>query len=297
MIKTYDFKSPKKFTKERMSLVENLYDSFSRALAPYMTGLLQSFCEISITDIEEKRYQEFASTIESRSLFGLMSLSPDNKDYNEAPLMMEVDTRLGFYMVERLLGGAGTEYKLSRDFTDIEKAILQYIFGQITEFIGMAWNEYLDVSVTLTGIQTNAHLLQMSAPEDLVVEVGLELSIDNLRAPIRLVMHGPNVDELTSKLGYSFVDSQKKKKDDAKRRSKRDSIEQHLLESEVEIRAIMQEFQLDAHDVLELRVGDVVPINMNINEDVTVYVGDMACFEAKLGQTKLRKAVEISREL
>ena len=59
----------------------------------------------------------------------------------------------------------------------------------------------------------------------------------------------------------------------------------------------MQEFQLDAHDVLELRVGDVVPINMNINEDVTVYVGDMACFEAKLGQTKLRKAVEISREL
>ena len=89
-----------------------------RALAPYMTGLLQSFCEISITDIEEKRYQEFASTIESRSLFGLMSLSPDNKDYNEAPLMLEVDTRLGFYMVERLLGGAGTEYKLSRDFTD-----------------------------------------------------------------------------------------------------------------------------------------------------------------------------------
>ncbi len=297
MIKTYDFKSPKKFTKERMSLVENLYDSFSRALAPYMTGLLQSYCEISVTDIEEKRYQEFASTIESRSLFGLVSLLPDNKDFNEAPLLMEVDTRLGFYIVERLLGGAGTEYKINRDFTDIEKAILEYVLGKMTEFIGIAWNEYLDVSVSLTGIQTNAHLLQMNAPEDLVIEVGLELSIDSLRAPLRLVMPGPNVDELTSKLGYSFADSQKKKKDDVKRRSKRSSIEQHLLESEVEIRAIMQEFKLDAHDILELRVGDVVPINMNINEDVTVYVGDKPCFEAKMGQTKLRKAVEISKEL
>ena len=29
MIKAYDFKSPKKFTKERMSTVENLYDRVS----------------------------------------------------------------------------------------------------------------------------------------------------------------------------------------------------------------------------------------------------------------------------
>ena len=53
MIKSYDFKSPKKFTKERMSTVENLYDSFARALAPYLTGLLQSFCEININGIVE----------------------------------------------------------------------------------------------------------------------------------------------------------------------------------------------------------------------------------------------------
>lgn len=61
MIKTYDFKSPKKFTKERMSTVENLYDSFARALAPYLTGLMQSYCEISVTGIVERRYQEFSS--------------------------------------------------------------------------------------------------------------------------------------------------------------------------------------------------------------------------------------------
>ena len=54
MIKSYDFKSPKKFTKERMSTVENLYDSFARALAPYLTGLLQSYCEIRINRIVEK---------------------------------------------------------------------------------------------------------------------------------------------------------------------------------------------------------------------------------------------------
>ena len=82
MIKSYDFKSPKKFTKERMSTVENLYDSFARALAPYLTGLLQSFCEININGIVEKRYQEFSSSVQDHSLFGMITMSPANKDYN-----------------------------------------------------------------------------------------------------------------------------------------------------------------------------------------------------------------------
>ncbi len=148
MIKTYDFKSPKKFTKESMSTVENLYDSFSRALAPYLTGLLQSYCEISINGIHEKRFQELTILIWIRSLFGLITLTPDNKDYSDAPMIFEMDTSLGFFMLKRLLGGAGTRYELHRDFTDIEKAMLHYLLGKITGFIGDAWNGYMDAEVT-----------------------------------------------------------------------------------------------------------------------------------------------------
>lgn len=37
-------------------------------------------------------------------------------------------------MIERLLGGVGSEYDLSRDFTDIEKAILQYVLKKSLSF-------------------------------------------------------------------------------------------------------------------------------------------------------------------
>lgn len=296
MIKSYDFKSPKKFTKERMSTVENLYDSFARALAPYLTGLLQSYCEIRINRIVEKRYQEFTNSVQDHSLFGMITLSPANKDYNEAPLTMEVDTRLAFFMIERLLGGAGTEYELTRDFTDIEKAVLQYVLGKLTEFAGEAWAQYLDIDATLTGLQTNPHLLQMSAQEDVVIQVELEVVIDKLAARLNMVMPAPNVEELTSKFGYSFAVSQKKQ-DDEKQKSKRQYIEQHLLESEVEIRAVLHEFSLDAQDILQLTPGDVIPLNKKLDSKISVYVEDVACFEAKVGHTRLRKAVEISSEL
>ena len=37
----------------------------------------------------EKRYQEFSSSVQDHSLFGMITMSPANKDYNEAPLTME----------------------------------------------------------------------------------------------------------------------------------------------------------------------------------------------------------------
>ena len=84
-----------------LSLIHILYDSFSRSLAPYLTGLLQSYCEISINGIQEMRFQEYSAELDDRSLFGLITLAPENKDYSDAPMIFEMDTSLGFFMIER----------------------------------------------------------------------------------------------------------------------------------------------------------------------------------------------------
>ena len=296
MIKAYDFKSPKKFTKERMSTVENLYDSFSRSLAPYLTGLLQSYCEISINGIQEMRFQEYSAELDDRSLFGLITLAPENKDYSDAPMIFEMDTSLGFFMIERLLGGAGTEYELHRDFTDIEKAMLHYLLEKITGFIGDAWGGYMDAEVTLTGLQTNPHLLQLGAAEDVVILVELGIVVNELKAKLHIVMPAPNVEELTSRFGYKFV-MNRKNKDEAKAAERQKYIEKNLLDADVEMRAVLHEFYLDAQDILQLQPGDVVPIGKNMASDIQVYVEDMPCFEAKPGHTSMHKAVRISKVL
>ena len=78
---------------------------------------------------------------------------------------------------------------------------------------------------------------------------------------------------------------------------RRTSITQHLLDSEVELRAVLHDFELDAQDILELQAGDVIPLTKLINSDVELYVEDKNCFQARIGHTKLRKAVQISKIL
>ena len=52
-IKEYDFKSPKKFTKEQLRALDSLHENFARLLSSYFSGLLRAFCEVSVIQIEE----------------------------------------------------------------------------------------------------------------------------------------------------------------------------------------------------------------------------------------------------
>lgn len=122
------------------------------------------------------------------------------------------------------------------------------------------------------------------------------MSVNSLSARLHLVMPASNVEELTSKFGYKFAMGSRKQ-DLEKNLVRRGSITQHLLDSEVEVKAVLHEFELDAQDILQLQTGDVIPLTKRIHSDIDVYVEDQECFQAKIGHTKLRKAIQISKTL
>ncbi|MDR0821906.1 MAG: flagellar motor switch protein FliM, partial [Oscillospiraceae bacterium] len=47
-IKEYDFRSPKKFTRERLKILDNIFDGYGRVLSSYLTGLLRLYCQVSL---------------------------------------------------------------------------------------------------------------------------------------------------------------------------------------------------------------------------------------------------------
>lgn len=121
-IKKYDFRSPKKFTKEQLRTLDGMHENFSRMLSSHFTGILRSYCEITVLSIEEQRYFEYNNALPDSALIGLINFRPQDKHYSEGVLLMDMSTSLGYFMVDRLLGGPGTGYGLTRDYTDIEIA-------------------------------------------------------------------------------------------------------------------------------------------------------------------------------
>ena len=54
-VREYDFKSPKKFTKEQFKALDSLHETLARMMASFFSGLLRTVCEIQVLQIEEQR--------------------------------------------------------------------------------------------------------------------------------------------------------------------------------------------------------------------------------------------------
>ena len=295
-IKEYDFNSHKKFTKEQLKTLDGLHETYSRLLSSFLSGQLRTVCEIEVLQIEEQRYYEYSNALPDSALIGLISLKPQDERYSEATLLMDISTSVGFYMVDRLLGGTGEANNLNRDYTDIEIAILTNVFQKITQRLQDAWANFIDVKAELSSIETNSRLLQVYSPEDIVVIVIMNLKIGGLTASLSICIPAESLEDMIDSFSPKFGRSSKKQ-DPLKEQQKKQVILDSLSESDLQIDAIFDSFTMELKDILQLQPEDVIPLNKSIEGDIQVKLGQLPWFTAKLGETKQKKAIKLNKPL
>lgn len=292
-VKEYDFKSPKKFTKEQLRALDSLHETFSRVMSSFLSGMLRVVCEVSVLQIEEQRYFEYSNALPDSALLGLIDIRPADHRYSEATLIADMSTSLGYSMIDRLLGGSGDGYNLTRDFTDIEIAILKNIFSKIASHLQMAWCNYIEVDAELSSIETNSRLLQALAPEDIVVIVVLNMKIKNLQGNLNICIPAANLEEMIGNFSVKYTRTGRRQNLDGEEIKKRVILEA-LNDSNLEIKAVLDEFQLELHDIINMQVDDVIPLSKSIDSDIYITVDNTPWYSAKLGECKLKKAVKLN---
>ena len=292
-VKEYDFKSPKKFTKEQLKAMDGLYETFSRMLASYFSGLLRTVCEINVVQIEEQRYYEYNNALPDTALVGLVEMRPEQKRYEGSTFILDMSTSVGFYLIDRVLGGPGTGFNLSRDYTDIEISILTNIMGKITQRLQETWQNNLPITANLAEIQTNARLLQVFAPEDVVLIVILNVKLGQVEGNLNICMPAEFLESVMHTFSLRYARPAKHQDRDKEEQKKRIILE-NVCESDMELRVIFDQFQLELQDIMQLQPDDVIPLSKRVDSDVLVTVDKIPWYTAKLGQTKKKKAIRLN---
>ncbi len=291
-IKEYDFKTPKKFTKEQLKALDGLHENFSRVLSSYFSSILRNVCEVSVLQIEEQRYYEFNNALPDNSLLSILNFKPEDIQYDETSFIVDIPTPLGFMIIERLLGGIGEVFVPNRDFTEIELAMLETILEQVTAYLQDAWCNYLPVKTELGSLETNARLLQVFSPQEIVVLVALKIEVAGTSNVITMCLPAESLEPIVEsfKLRYTRANKQQ---DIEKDKEKREVIIGSIKQSDMEITAILDNFQMTLGDVLRLQVNDVIALDKKIDSDICVLVDDVPWYTAKLGESKLKKSIKL----
>jgi flagellar motor switch protein FliM len=285
-IKPYSFKSPSKFNREQIRAMISVFDNYARTLSSFLTGYLRTATSIEVASAEQVTYNEFSNILSNPVILTIMELPP-----LKGSVMFELSANIGYCIIDRVLGGPGYSMKKLRDFSEIEKILLERVIAQMLSFIPEAWENVAAIRPRIEKIETNSQFAQIIAPNEITILVTLSIKIGSVEGMLNFCIPYMVIQSVMDRLNTRIWFTNKTVSDDA---LNKESIEDNISKTDVPLIAVIGRTRVTVSDVVHLNVGDVIPLDSYINSDLQVMVGKLLKFKAKPGISKGKNAVQIT---
>jgi flagellar motor switch protein FliM len=294
--KEYDFRTPKRITRDQLKLLDSIFENFARLLALQLSSILRLSCEAELVTLEEQQYYEFSNALNDSVLMGIYNLERKTHG-NEKQIILEMARPLSFSMIDRLLGGNGEGYHIEKDYTDIELSIMKYLLQKVASIFTSAWSNYIDVTADYEMIETNSRLVQSIAPDETIVIIVIEVSIRSLREKINICIPATSLNVIFKSFENKFSRVSKKGDTDIEQQRKAFILDS-LNEAPLTVTGVLGESEIKLQDLLNLQVGDIIPLGTRAHgNSIQVRVDDTTWFKGVMGVKNKKYAIKIGEVL
>lgn len=295
-IKNYDFSSPKKVTRENIKILNGIYESYGRIVSSYLSAVLRLFCEIEVEQIEESVFYEYNNALSDSVLLCVVDfLLPDSGDVC-GQVLVNFSKPLAFSIIDKLMGGDGSDYNYDRDFTDVEISILNKLFKEVISKMQDAWQSTVPIGIELNKVETNARFIQSIGYNDAVLLIVMNTVVKGLNGTITVCIPTLTLNEVFKK-SELLLKFKRKKSDQQKIENDKKLIMKYLKKSNLNVIGELGKVDLSLQEVLKIQTGDVIVLGNRIDEDVNIKVGEKVWFKGKWGVKKNRNSIKINEIL
>ena len=289
-VQTYDFKRPERVSKDQMRALESLHDGFARNLGASLSGLLRTIIEVRVAAAEQLTYSEFIHSLPNPTNFNLLTAEP-----LEGQMCLEISPLIIYPIIDRLLGGSSNEtFVPQRPLTMIELRLVKRITDRALATLTEVWSNLIEVHFDLVEVENNPHLVQIVAPNEVVVVIGFEIKMGSRSGTMSFCMPFNVIEPVMSKLATQGWLAYKRK---ATGESKREDLSKHIESTRVQVAAWLAETSITVQELIELQPGDIIQTGKPANSAVMIKVADRPQFSGKLGRYKDRRAIKILRDI
>lgn len=292
-VKDYDFRSPKKISRDQLKFLDNIYDNFARFFSLQLTSLLRVSCEIEIVQIEEEEYKEFNNALDDSVLVGIFGVTEDGHHNEDGQLLVEMARPLSFSILDLLLGGDGSGYNIEREYTEIEISVMEYLYRVMANHLANGWSNYAEIRHKLDMIETNSRVIQFIAPDESIVIIAMELTVDHLKGSMNICVPTAVLETV-----FSLFDSKigkQLKKDFRTAEEQSHFIFDTLKQSQLQVTGTLGYTDIELQDLLVLQKGDVIVLDKaEENSPVELMIEGIPWFSGEVGTFKKNYAVKIN---
>lgn len=275
---------------ERLPMLEVVFDRLVRMMSTSLRNFTSDNVEVSLDNISSQRFGDYLNSIPLPAMLAVFKA----EEWDNYGLMI-VDSNLIYSIVDVLLGGRrGTAAMRieGRPYTTIERNLITRLMNVILMDLSAAFDPLSPVTFRFERLETNPRFAAIARNANAAINTRLRIDMEDRGGRVELVLPYATLEPVRELLLQMFMGE----------KFGRDSIwETHLSSelwhTEVAIDAVLEQMEMPLNDILNLKVGDQIPLNKTPNSKVTLRCGDVDMFKGHMGRRNGYIAARISDKL
>jgi flagellar motor switch protein FliM len=201
-----------------------------------------------------------------------------------------VDAKLVFSIVDNFFGGDGRFHTKieGREFTPTEIRVVQMVLKYAFKDLKEAWTPVIDLTFDYINSEVNPQFANIVSPTEIVVVSNFHVELEGGGGEFHVTMPYSMIEPLRDLLSTGM---QSDRSDVDERWMK--ALQEEMKQAEVEVESAFTETQISLREILKLKSGDVIPLD--IPELVALRVQGIPIFLGQFGVSNGMNAVKIVR--
>lgn len=284
-VRNYNLGTQERIVRGRMPTMELINERFARYLRIGLFNFMHRSTEVSVGPIKVQKYGEFVRNLVVPTNLNLIQVKP-----LRGTGLIVFDPNLVFLVVDNMFGGDGRFHTRveGRDFTPTEQRIIQGMLGVVFAEYSRAWQPVFKIDLEYVRSEMNSQFANIATPSEIVVATTFSLEFGGSQADMHVCFPYSMVEPIRDTL-YSTMQSDHLTQDNRWIKL----LTKQLHSAEVELVCGFGQKSVTLRDIVNMRVGDVLPLD--VAERLVCEVDGVPVVEVRYGMHGGRYAVKVER--
>lgn len=281
--RSYNFSSQDRIVRGRLPTLEMINERFARHFRISLFNMLRRSPEISVGGVQMLKFTEYVHSLFVPTSLNMVQINP-----LRGTALFIFDPKLVFIVVDNFFGGEGRFYTRieGREFTPTEMRVIQMLLQQVFKDLKEAWTPVMKVDFEYINSEVNPQFANIVSPTEVVVVTTFHIELDGGGGDLHVTMPYSMIEPIRELL-------------DAGMQSDRSEVDERWLialreemqEAPVKVNAILAETDISIRDLLNMKAGDVIPIN--VPETVVLRAEDVPVYRGIFGVSGGRNSIKV----
>ncbi|MCC2334163.1 flagellar motor switch protein FliM [Cellulomonas wangsupingiae] len=282
----YDFRRPLTLSREHARHLSMALQRFARLWGTQLTARLRALVQVTFDDVTLVTYDEHVGSLPTPTALFVCTVEQPR---GTAVLQLPVATTLVW--VDYLFGGTGLgDDREGRELTEIETTVVGDLLAHALGDLAYTFAAIMPLELSVRSVQYNPQFVQAVAATDAVLSARFTLRVGEERVDTATLM-------LPAEPVLAALRAEQRPEGDEPSRERvvrdRADLERATLEAPVEVAVRCTPRTVHPRDVVDLTVGDVLPLSHPASRPLEVVVDGVVLAHAAAGTHGSRIACQV----